>query len=127
MKKIFLILFTGALTASLVACSGAKKTEESVAPETTEITQEAETKQEEEVAPATKTPEESLKEFEAYVKEYAEAYNNKLKDVQKWQSLAMRSQQEVADMERLKIDFDKNQLKRYEKAKKIVEQINSGK
>jgi hypothetical protein len=121
MRKIYLILFASAFMFSFTACNNTKKTEES-APSVTETT---ETTPREEVAPpVVKTPEEALKDFEAYVKEYAEANNNKLKDIQKYQSLAMRSQQEVADMERLKIDFNKKQLARYEKAKKLIEEIN---
>jgi hypothetical protein len=105
---------------SFTACNNAKKTEESTSEvETAEIAP-----QEEVAPPVVKTPEEALKDFEAYVKEYAEANNNKLKDIQKYQTLAMRSQQEVADMERLKIDFNKKQLTRYEKAKKLIEEIN---
>jgi hypothetical protein len=121
MRKTCLILFASALIVSFTACNNVKKTEESapVAPETTETVP-----QEEVAPPVVKTPEEALKDFEAYVKEYAEANNNKLKDIQKYQTLAMRSQQEVADMERLKIDFNKKQLARYEKAKKLIEEIN---
>jgi hypothetical protein len=126
MKKTLLFLFTAALMISFAACSNAKKTDES-APATTEKTEEVATPQEEVAPPVVKTPEESLKDFEAYVKEYAEAFNNKLKDIKKYQSLAMRSQQEVADMERVKIDFSASQLKRYEKAKKLIEKINTGK
>ncbi|MDR2086901.1 MAG: hypothetical protein LBP72_06965 [Dysgonamonadaceae bacterium] len=100
-----------------------KKADES-APAVTETTETAPKEEETVAPPVVKTPEEALKDFEAYVKEYAEANNNKLKDIQKYQSLAIRSQQEVADMERLKIDFNKKQLARYEKAKKLIEEIN---
>ena len=126
MKKISLILFTVALMVSFAACSDAKKSSETPAPVAPAV-EEAAQQQEEVVAPPTKTPEESLKDFEAYVKEYAEAYNNKTKDIQKYQKLAMRSQQEVADLERIKIDFNAKQLKRYEKAKENIVKINSGK
>jgi uncharacterized lipoprotein YehR (DUF1307 family) len=120
MRKTCLILFASALVFSFTACNNVKKVEENVSvTETTEVAP-----QEEVAPPAAKTPEEALKDFEAYVKEYAEANNNKLKDIQKYQTLAMRSQQEVADMERLKIDFNKKQLTRYEKAKKLIEEIN---
>jgi hypothetical protein len=120
MRKTCLFLFASVLMISFIACTNEKKAEENVpsAETTVEVP-------EEEVAPSIeKTPEEALKDFEAYVKEYAEANNNKLKDIQKYQKLAMRSQQEVADMERLKIDFNKKQLTRYEKAKKLIEEIN---
>jgi hypothetical protein len=126
MKKTLLFLFVAALTISFAACNGAKKTDET--PVKQDIVEEVTTPPQEEVAPpSVKTPEEALKDFEAYVKEYAEAYNNKLKDIKKYQTLAIRSQQEVADMERVKIDFNAKQLKRYEIAKKNVEKINTGK
>ena len=127
MKKISLILFTAALMVSFAACSDAKKSSETPAPVAPAV-EEAAPQQEEVVAPPpTKTPEEALKDFEAYVKEYAEAYNNKTKNIQKYQKLAMRSQQEVADLERIKINFNAKQLKRYEKAKANIVKINSGK
>jgi ABC-type glycerol-3-phosphate transport system substrate-binding protein len=124
MRKTCLILFASALMFSFTACNNAKKTEESAPAAETTVTTETTPPQEEVAPPVVKTPEEALKDFEAYVKEYAEANNNKLKDIQKYQTLAMRSQQEVADMERLKIDFNKKQLARYEKAKKLIEEIN---
>ena len=125
MKQISLILFTAALMVSFAACNDAKSTSGSATE--TVPTEEAAPQEEVVAPPATKTPEESLKDFEAYVKEYAEAYNNKTKDIKKYQTLAMRSQQEVADLERIKIDFNAKQLKRYEKAKENIVKINSGK
>jgi type IV secretory pathway VirB10-like protein len=125
MKKISLILFAVALMVSFVACNGAKKAEDKTSVEETTI--EEVTPPEEVAPPVVKTPEEALKGFEAYVKEYVNANNNKMKDIKKFQTLAMRSPQEVADMERIKIDFDAKQLKRYEKSKDIIIQINSGK
>jgi uncharacterized lipoprotein YehR (DUF1307 family) len=123
MKRTLLFLFAIALLISFAACNNAKKTEEN-AP----VTETEEVVPQEEVAPpVVKTPEAALKDFEAYVKEYAEAYNNKLKNIQKYQALAMRSQQEVAEMESVKINFNKSQMKRYETAKKTVEKINTGK
>ncbi|MDR0507776.1 MAG: hypothetical protein LBH32_13315 [Dysgonamonadaceae bacterium] len=126
MKKTLFYLLTAALIVSFAACNGSKKTDEKAVTEELKV-EEVATPQEVVAPPASKTPEESLKEFEAYVKEYAEAYNNKVKDIRKYQTLAMRSQQAVADMERIKIDFDAKQKKRYEKARKTVEQINTGK
>jgi DNA helicase IV len=126
MRRTLLFLFTVALTVSFVACNGAKKTEEN-APAAETAVEEVATPQEEVALPAVKTPEQALKDFEAYVKEYADAYNNKLSDIRKYQSLAMRSQQEVADMERFKTDFNARQLKRYEIARKNIEKINTGK
>ena len=127
MKKISLVLFAAALMVSFAACDNAKKTSEGTT-DPASVVETAAPQQEEAATPVpTKTPEEVLKDFEAYVKEYAEAYNNKTKDIQKYQKLAMRSQQEVADLERIKIDFNAKQLKRYEKAKENIVKINSGK
>jgi hypothetical protein len=125
MKKISLILFATAMMVSFAACNGAKKTEEAASVEPV-VTEEV-VVEEPVVPPVVKTPEEALKDFEAYAKEYAEANNNKVKDIKKYQTLGMRSQQEVADMERIKIDFNAKQLKRYEAAKKIIIQVNTGK
>ena len=126
MKQISLILFAAVLMVSFAACNDAKKANETPT-ESAPVVEDVVAPQEEVTPPVTKTPEESLKDFEAYVKEYAEAYNNKTKDIKKYQTLAMRSQQEVADLERIKIDFNAKQLKRYEKAKESIVKINSGK
>ena len=125
MKQIFLILFTVVLMVSFAACSDTKKPTGQAEP--TPVVESEEAPQEEVAAPVTKKPEEMLKDFEAYVKEYAEAYNNKTKDIRKYQTLASRSQQEVANLESIKTEFSAQQLKRYEKAKENVIKINSGK
>lgn len=123
MKRNVLFLFATALFVSFAACSGGSKKTEQQEKAVEAVETVTETPEPTYVAP---TPEEALKAFEAYAKEYAEAFNNMLKDPQKFQKLAGQSQEKVADMERLKIDFTPAQLKKYEAARDIVNKINSG-
>ena len=67
-----------------------------------------------------------LKDFQAFAKEYGEAFNNIAKDPQKYTKLAGQVQLKVADMERLKVDLTPAQLKDYEKALKIILDVGSG-
>ena len=124
MKKNLMILLATTLIVSLVACNGAKKTEEAVKDAATEVV--------EAVAPepsATATPEptpaEALKAFQEFAKEYGEAFNNIAKDPQKYIKLAGQMQQKVADMERVKVDLKPAQVKDYEKALKIITDVSS--
>jgi hypothetical protein len=126
MKKIGMILVTAALLFSFAACGGGAKKTEDAAEKTevkTEVAAEAAAPQETYVE---QTPAEALKAFSDYAKEYGEAFNALPKNVANYQKLARQSQQKVADMERLKIDFNANQLKEYEKALEIVRAVNSG-
>jgi hypothetical protein len=124
MKRISLFIFVAALMISFVACSGSKKEEKA-----TEVTESpVEVKAPEATPPAPDpTPEEAIKAFYAFAKEYADAYNNITKDPQKFTKLGTQAQEKVADMERLKINFNAKQLKEYEKAKDIIFQVNSPK
>ncbi|MDL2257132.1 hypothetical protein LJC06_02870 [Bacteroidales bacterium OttesenSCG-928-I14] len=125
MRKISLVLFAVVMMVSFAACGGDKKkveapvdapTVEAPAPEVNEAD-----------VPVQMTPEEALKGFEEYVKEYAEANNNKTKNIKKYQDLAKKSQEWEADMKRYLIDFDAKQTKRYEKALETLININTPK
>ena len=120
MKKISMILFAAVLFVSFAACSGGSKKEAPVEEKKEEVQAPAQ-------APKTEvTPEQAVKAFTEYAKEYAEAYNNIAKEPAKFQKLASQMQQKVADMERLKVDFTAKQLKTYEKALELITEVNSG-
>ncbi|GHT77931.1 hypothetical protein AGMMS50262_20040 [Bacteroidia bacterium] len=122
MKKIFFVLLTGALLVSFSACNKAKQTEE-VAPQAT-VTEEV--KAPETPAVAEPTPAEALKAFQDFAKEYGESFNNMMKDPTKFQKLAGQLQQKLADIERYKVNLTPQQVKDYEKALKIITDVNSG-
>lgn len=154
MKKIILFLFAATLFVSFSACSGGSKnaeqtketaeavaadaaeTVEGVASEVAETvegvasevaeTVEGVASEVAEAATAEPTADEVLKAFEAYSKEYVEAFNNMLKDPKKFQKLASQSQEKVADMERLKINFNEKQLKQYEQLRDMINKVNVG-
>jgi hypothetical protein len=124
MKKISMILLAVALPLFFAACKADKKAEEAAQAPAAEV---VETPPAEEAAPVVEpTPAEALKAFQAYAREYGEAFNNLTKDPQKFQKMAGELQQRVADMERVKIDLTSAQLKNYEKALKIITDVNSG-
>ncbi|MDR0541325.1 MAG: hypothetical protein LBH19_03840 [Dysgonamonadaceae bacterium] len=123
MKKISMILFVTVLLVSFTACKVDKKAEEAVKEAATEAV--AAPAAEETPAYVEPTPAEALKAFQAFAKEYGEAFNNLTKDPQKYMKLAGQVQQKVADMERVKVDLTPAQVKSYEKALKIITDVNS--
>ena len=124
MKKILVILVAGALMVSFTACNkNTQKTEEAAAPATEVVVEEAIV---ETPVVAEPTPAEALKAFQEFAKEYGESFNNMMKDPQKFQKLAGQLQQKLADMERYKVDLTDKQIKEYDKALKIITDVNSG-
>ena len=122
MKKISMILFVTALLLSFTACKVDKK-----APETTETPTEVVETPVVEVPPVVElTPAQALKAFQTFAKEYGEAFNNMMKDPQKFQKLAGQVQEKVADMNRYKVDFTPAQKKEFDKAMQIIRDVNSG-
>ena len=127
MKKICMIIFSVALFTSFAACSGAKKEENTVktavenAVDTTKAAVEA-VKQD--VAADVK-PDEAIKAFQAFVKEYAEAFNNITKDPVKFSTLAGQLQDKVTAMEKIKSTFTKKQLADYQAARDIINKVNT--
>ncbi|MDR1632137.1 MAG: hypothetical protein LBR97_04565 [Dysgonamonadaceae bacterium] len=122
MKKICMIIFTAALFTAFAACSGTKK-EENKVKEATETVEEVKQEVTEEV-PAVK-PDEALKAFQAYVKEYAESFNNITKDPAKFSKLAGQLQDKVNEMEKIKASFNKKQLTDYQKARDLINEVNN--
>jgi uncharacterized protein YpuA (DUF1002 family) len=127
MKKICMIIFSVALITSFAACSQAKKDEnkvkeavESVAAETAKAVEEVK----QEVVAEVK-PDEALKAFQAYVKEYAESFNNITKDPAKFSKLANQLQDKVAEMEKIKSGFSKKQEADYQKARDLINKVNN--
>jgi len=123
MKKTVFILLAVATTWLFTACTGAKKTEEAPAtePAKTEVQPVVETPAPVELAPA-----EMLKAFQKFAKDFGEAYNNVVKDPQKYTTLASQVQEKVADMERVKGKLNAQQVKDYEKALRIIMDVSSG-
>ena len=125
MKKICMIIFSVTLFASFAACSQAKKdadtvkeaVESVVVPEVTEAIAE-------EVTPEVK-PDEAIKAFKAFAKEYGDALNNIKKDPAKFMKLANQVNEKVAAMERIKSTFSKKQLADYEAARDLINQVNT--
>jgi len=124
MKKISMILFVTVLLLSFTACKGDKKAEEGVTETTTEVVEVPVA--EETPVVAEPTPAEALKAFSAFAKEYGEAFNNMMKDPQKFQKLAGELQSKVADMAKYQANFTPAQKKEYEKAMKIISDVSSG-
>ena len=128
MKKISMIIFCVALLTSFAACSQSKKEEsevkegvESVVTEVPAVVEEVT----EEVAPVVK-PADALKDFQAFAKEYAEAFNNISKDYPKFKKLADQSVEKVAAMDKIKSQLTPNQQKAYQTARDIVVKVNNG-
>jgi hypothetical protein len=124
MKKMSMILFATVLMVSFAACQGDKKAEQTTVEEpATEVVAAA---VEETPATPALTPGETLKAFQAFAKEYGEAFNNLTKDPQKFQKLAAEISQKIAEVEQVKADLTPAQIKAYEKALKIITDVNSG-
>ncbi|MDR0546269.1 MAG: hypothetical protein LBG77_01570 [Dysgonamonadaceae bacterium] len=125
MNKIAMILFAAAITVAFVACQQTKKAEEAVETAATEAVEEVaaavETPAEPEVKPA-----EALKQFQAFAKEYADAYNNIAKNPVKYTQLAGQYKDKIAEVEKVKDKFTPAQVKAYEKALQIIKDVNSG-
>jgi len=126
MKKICMIIFGVALLTSFAACSGAKKEEnkevkeavEAVAPDTTQqATVEA--------AVPDVNPDEAVKAFKAFVKDYATAFNNITKDPAKFSTLAGQLNDKVTAMEKIKSTFNKKQMADYQAARDIINNVNT--
>ena len=129
MKKICMIIFGVALLTSFAACSGAKKEENKVkeavkteapktaVPDTTKAAVQA-------TVPDVK-PDEAVKAFQSFVKEYAESFNNITKDPAKFSALANQLQDKVIAMEKIKSTFSKKQLADYQAARNIIDKVNN--
>ena len=109
---------------SFAACKDAKKAEEVVNSTTTE------TVETEEIAPVEEavklTPAEALKAFKDYAKAYGEAYNNIVKDPQKFNELVGQFNAQKAEIDKYTADFTSAQTKEYERALKIIIDANTG-
>jgi hypothetical protein len=122
MKKIFVLLFTAALMVSLAACTGAKKEAAPAEVIESEIVEEVVAEPE---TPAVQlTPAETLKNFQAFVKEYAESYNNIAKDPQKFTNLAGQLNAELEKVGAVTSSFNDKQTKEYQKARDLIIQVN---
>ena len=126
MKKICMVIFSVALLASFTACSGTKKEEntvkekavETVAPDTTKAVVEAA------AVPEVK-PDEAIKAFKAFAKEYGDAFNNIGKDPVKFSALANKLNDQLAVINKIKPSFSKKQLADFEAAMKIINDVNA--
>lgn len=120
-----MILFAAVLMISFAACGGNKKADQPAEVVEVEVIEETVVPQEQ-ATYVEPTPAEALKAFQAFAKEYAEAFNNIAKDPKKFSELANQMQQKVADMERIKVDLNDKQLKEYTKAMELISKVNTG-
>jgi len=126
MKKVYVFLFTIVVAMVFTACSGEKKGK---APATEPVKiEKAEVVVAEPEKPAEPTlpPAEMLKNFQAYAKEYATAFNNISKNPKKFSELAGQSQKKVAEMEKIKTELNTRQSQEYQKALDMVLKVNRG-
>ncbi|MCL1937665.1 MAG: hypothetical protein FWF52_04625 [Candidatus Azobacteroides sp.] len=124
MKKTLFIFLAVAATWLFTACNGAKKTEETpvaTEPANTEVQPASETPAVVDLSPA-----EVLKAFQAFAKEYGEAYNNVGKDPQKYTQMVSQLQEKLDNIERVKSSLTPQQLKDYEKAMRIIKDVSRG-
>ncbi len=131
MKKSLLFLAV-ALTVSFAACNKTEKASDNqeAAPQTEVVELQTNTETEvitEEPAAPTKTPEEILKGFEQFINEYAEANNNKVKDIKKYQELAKQSGEWAKEVNSIRGELDKKQTERLNKALENLTKINTPK
>jgi len=127
MKKICMIIFSVALFTAFAACSGTKKEENTVKEAVENAADTAKAAVEEvkqDVAPEVK-PDEAIKAFQAFVKDYATAFNNITKDPVKFSTLAGQLQDKVAAMENIKSTFNKKQMADYQAARDIINKVNT--
>ena len=134
MKKISVFFVTAILMIAFTACNGAKKTEaptEQQPVKTDSVTNVAPAAAQDSVAAAAPAapavnPADMLKDFQAYVKAYGEAYNNIAKDPKKFSDLSKQSQQKVAEMEQIRSQLNPAQTQAYQKAVDLLIKINKG-
>ena len=124
MKKICVIIFSVALFASFAACSGTKKEENKVKEAVEIVEPDAAQAEPEAVVPEVK-PDEAVKAFHAFAKEYVEAFNNITKNPAKFSALAGQLEEKVATMERIKSTFSKRQLSDYQTARELINKVNT--
>ncbi|MDR0412992.1 MAG: hypothetical protein LBH61_04230 [Dysgonamonadaceae bacterium] len=122
MKKTIITFFAVAWMVSFAACNETKKTGAENGSEAVET----EVAAPEAPAPVEVAPAEALKAFQDFAKEYGEAFNNITKDPGKYTRLAGQVQEKVTGMERRKAELTPAQIKNYEKALKIITDVNSG-
>ncbi|MDR1682831.1 MAG: hypothetical protein LBS25_05545 [Candidatus Symbiothrix sp.] len=130
MKKIATILFAAGIMTAFTACQQAKKAEEKVETTATEAVEEVKAEVQAAVETPAAEPEikpaDALKAFQAFAKEYAEAYNNIAKNPVKYTQLAGQYRQKIADVEKVKDKFTPAQVKAFEKSLQIIKDVNSG-
>jgi len=135
-----MVIFSVALLASFAACSGTKKEEksevkeqavETVAPDTakkaaveTVVPDTTKKAAVEAVVPAVK-PDEAIKAFKAFAKEYGDAFNNVAKDPAKFSKLANQLNDQLAVINKIKPSLSKKQIADFEAAMKIINEVNA--
>ena len=136
MKKISLFFVTAILMIAFAACTGATKTDAPAeqpvktdsAVQAKPAAQPDSVAQAATAAPATPalSPEETLKNFQAYAKSYGEAFNNLTKDPGKFTELSKQYQQKISEVEQIKSQLTPKQQQDYQKALDIIIKVNKG-
>ena len=128
MKKVCLIGIAAAILLGFSACSSDKKAPatEATAPTEEVIVEEVVIAEE---APAEEAPAKSadqlLKEFDEFVRAYADASNNKTKNIKKYTELAQQSVQWSKDIQAASANFTAKQKKKADKLLQDLIKINS--
>ena len=109
MKKIVVIFFTGALMIMVASCGGSKENKETSPQAPAENV---------EVVSETIDAETALADYEKYVNEYVDIIKKMqagdTKVISDYSEYSQQTQQMTADMERYRIDFSPDQMKRWE-------------
>lgn len=124
MKKISVFFITAILMIAFTACNGAKKSE-TPAPQPVKSDSIPKVVVSEPAAP-TLSPADMLKNFQAFAKNYGDAFNNITKDPQKYINLSKQYKQKVDEMEQIKSQLNPTQLQAYQKALAIIIKVNKG-
>ena len=127
MKKISTSIFIVVLVIIFTACDGGKKAQTPAEePAKIEVVEAVVAPEPPELAAPALSPAEMLKNFQAYAKEYGEAFNSIARNPRKFTELSGQSQKKVAEMEGIKSQLNARQQQDYQKALDIVINVNKG-
>jgi predicted lipid-binding transport protein (Tim44 family) len=125
MKKIFVLIFAAAVLVSFESCKKEAKQVEDAATEAVQKVEETATEAAEAVEEAVPevTPAEALKAFQAYAKEYGDAFNKK--DFAKLSKLGKTFNEELKKVQPYVEQFTAKQKKDYDFSLNILKEVNT--
>lgn len=125
MKKVCLIGMAAAIVLGLSACGDKKAPVTEAAPAEEVVVEEVVIVEEVAEETPAKSADQLLKEFEEYVMAYAEASNNKTKNIKRYTELAKQSVQWSKDVQEASANFTDKQKKKAEKLLQDLVKINT--